>query len=71
VFLSKVSLDELELVEGWKVEEGVQIAVSSQLTDFKQHNIAKIKNGKLTQRQKNYTIWRSLQSVQFSSIIYN
>jgi hypothetical protein len=53
VFLSKVSLDELELVEDEKVEEGVQIAVvSSQLTDFKQHfNIAKIKNG-LTQRQK-------------------
>jgi hypothetical protein len=57
VFLSKVSLDELELEAMKKVEEGVQIAVvSSQLTDFKHINIAKIKNGKLTQRQKNYTI---------------
>jgi hypothetical protein len=45
-------------VEAMKSRRSVQIAVvSSQLTDFKQHiNIAKIKNGKLTQRQKNYTI---------------
>jgi hypothetical protein len=38
VFLSKVSLEELELVEAMKIEEDVQIAVSdfsSQSTDFK------------------------------------
>jgi hypothetical protein len=37
VFLSKVSLDELELVEAMKSRRSVQIAVvsfSSQLTDF-------------------------------------
>jgi hypothetical protein len=59
VFLSKVSLDELELVEAMKSEESVQLQYqnfSSWLTDFKQHFNIEIKMEKLTQNKKNYTI---------------